>query len=397
MQSTSLSVLRSNPSIQQKTTFSDNDDNQQTDVYKLWIFGYRYVSAVDNLPNFIEKTEKWGEQEKVRTKKSPIPRLSERCVDEVVKYIVELAANTNEIDILKLKSYPLMTLPDNLCDLKHLTSLTVSDAKLEPFTQTFKLPPLLESLDLSGNALTSVSKLCFNLPRLNELRLGANRLSSLPDSFAMLTNLEILSLVLNSDFATIPEVVLSLKKLKSLYVGRDGTFQIPEKISQLKSLRLLSVTGRDNCAPEFPRALLSLSGLTSLSLSDTHVEAIPPMINALSKLETLSLIRVFLSLIPEEIGELNKLKELTLVNNQLKELPHGITKLKELSLLRISSNLFKVTIFDKNLLAILNQLPATCNIDVCEIKNAGTGTKLRQVEENIRIRQERKSLQNKVL
>jgi Leucine-rich repeat (LRR) protein len=153
----------------------------------------------------------------------------------------------------------------------------------------------LESLDLSGNAITGpLDEGAFrSLVRLQNLNLGCNRLSGqIPDGiFAQMHQLEQLNLSGNEFEGTIPSSISCLTSLKSLkaYSNRlEG--EIPAAISALAQLEYVNLS--NNRLVGGLRSLTGCRCLVHLLLNDNLLkEAIPSEIGDLVQLKTLYLYR----------------------------------------------------------------------------------------------------------
>lgn len=153
-----------------------------------------------------------------------------------------------------------------------------------------------------------------NWSDLEELDIGANLLTELPDCFSVLSNLRDLSLV-NNKFSTIPEIALSLAKLTRLDCAHNQILELPSGIGQLKKL-------------------------TSLSLYDNKLTCLPAEIGELSSLQYLHLFDNNLTSIPKEIGKLNALRGISLSGNELSDLPDEILNLSNLESIELHNNQF---------------------------------------------------------
>ncbi|MHA2272707.1 MAG: leucine-rich repeat domain-containing protein [Candidatus Hodarchaeales archaeon] len=84
----------------------------------------------------------------------------------------------------------------------------------------------LVSLNLSGQALKTLSSAIQDFPYLKRLLLIENKLTSLPPEFESLKQLEILYLDKNS-LKTVPNVLMELKTLQQLSLGEIHLSEIP--------------------------------------------------------------------------------------------------------------------------------------------------------------------------
>lgn len=180
----------------------------------------------------------------------------------------------------------------------------------------------------------------------------------LPADVFEYTNLEILSVrVLNA----IPQEITKLKKLKKISVAFWGGGAIPDYISELEHLEELGI----RVVSEFlslPDTLVDLKKLKSLTFYQCKLKEIPAVLLKMPQLvklelaanellnlalpkqcywpnlEVLDLRTNACEAIPTWVYEHLSLKELFLQNNKIKELPTEITSLKHLEKLAIDNN-----------------------------------------------------------
>ncbi|MFT0715456.1 leucine-rich repeat domain-containing protein [Flagellimonas lutimaris] len=80
----------------------------------------------------------------------------------------------------------------------------------------------LHTVDLSNNHLEKLPDFIFKLPKLKELKIGANYIYSLPKQIGDLKSLENLDLSYSPNLNEIPEEIAQLKNLKTLNLKTTG-------------------------------------------------------------------------------------------------------------------------------------------------------------------------------
>lgn len=129
-----------------------------------------------------------------------------------------------------------------------------------------------------------------------------------------------------SKLKAFPLEILSFKNLNVLKLGKNRISSVPEGISKLIYLQELDL-GK-NRLEEFPGDIVELVNLKKLVLNQNYIEGIPYMIKNLQKLEYLDMWSNNLSSFPESLSELINLKEFDLrVIQFTKDEKERITKL----------------------------------------------------------------------
>jgi Leucine-rich repeat (LRR) protein len=133
--------------------------------------------------------------------------------------------------------------------------------------------------------------------------------------------------------------ILKDSPLEELNLGGNLLSKLPEEFSALQVVTSLkSIWLDDNCLTSVPEPLFALNNIVHLRLSGNKIESLSKKIVAWTALETLALDNNGLKKLPTCIGRLSSLKALILRGNKLKELPEPIGKMKSLNLLHCSSN-----------------------------------------------------------
>lgn len=163
----------------------------------------------------------------------------------------------------------------------------------------------LKTLELLRLNLKECPKVLGQLPALNYLDLGENKIEEIKLSFG--ANLQ------NLDLSSNPLQVLDIEAvgLKDLFLDRSEIQKLPKQLPQLNYLSL------DNC------------GLT----------AVTGQIMAYTQLKELSLIGNKIGELPQSLTQLQQLEELYLSNNILEEIPAFFAQIPNLTELHIDNNL----------------------------------------------------------
>jgi hypothetical protein len=211
------------------------------------------------------------------------------------------------------KTFTFTLLPQEICLLKALESLNLSQRHIEILPDTFGDLSKLKALKLNHNPRIAFP-LCFNnLTALQDLELNYCSLRHIPPIIWEHSNLESLSLNHNQ-----------IKKLP------DDQCRFPSK------LRALSLD--HNRIKQLPDSIGKLSTLETLSLHYNEIEELLPTIGKLSRLSKLFLRTNHLTTLPDELGSLTSLARLDISNNKLMKLPRALKNLTLLVDFNISYN-----------------------------------------------------------
>ena len=163
-------------------------------------------------------------------------------------------AKAQNAETLDLSGQGLTTLPPQVLKLTNLTTLILSRNPLTTLPAEITRLTNLTTLDLGSNRLTTLPAEITRLTNLTTLDLGSNRLTTLPAEITRLTNLTTLNLG-NNLLTEIPEPLYEMTRLKALMlqdyfadkpkldVSRNSIKTIPRKILQLENLEKLELEG----------------------------------------------------------------------------------------------------------------------------------------------------------
>jgi GTPase SAR1 family protein len=160
-------------------------------------------------------------------------------------------------------------------------------------------------------------------------------LTYIPDSIALLTNLEVLELGSNA-LNTLPDSIAQLVNLRRLDLSNNSMQVLPEVITDLRNVQILDLSFNE--FSDLPNSIARLTQLRMLDISFNSISLFPAIITQLKNLRSLDVRGNQLSTIPETIGQLIHLNELELSANQIYHLPVVISQLSNLQKLVINGN-----------------------------------------------------------
>jgi Leucine-rich repeat (LRR) protein len=140
-----------------------------------------------------------------------------------------------ELRFLILDTNHLRTLPNEICHLRKLLVLVVSNNALIMLPDAIGNMQQIESIHLTNNRLRDLPTSLFHLKNLTFLDVSSNKLRQLSDGIAALTQLRSL-LLYDNRLGFIPESIIMLKHLKTLWLGQNRLRSLPRSLTQLKQL-----------------------------------------------------------------------------------------------------------------------------------------------------------------
>jgi len=182
--------------------------------------------------------------------------LSHNPLGDLLDINNEFGKICRRLKYLDMSNLSMNTMPSTLCELLDLRHLTLSNTKHLP----------------NMNRLSSLPTQLCNLIGLVKLQAVGVNLTELPDSFHLLTNLEILDISSNS-IIWLPSSIHLLSKLRFLNISNNNIFSLPLDFEKLASLRHLFAS--QNRIAELPEKLGENDKLITLDMYDNrlhHVE-----------------------------------------------------------------------------------------------------------------------------
>jgi Leucine-rich repeat (LRR) protein len=193
----------------------------------------------------------------------------------------------------------------------------------------------IESIDFSGNLITSVPGIFHRMPHLVSLNFNANRVESVDKSLGQLQYLSELSFYANR-LKEIPEALFELKNLADLDLYFNEIEKIDERISQWPHMQVLYLS--NNKLFSLPENIGKLKELRALYVHNNRLSALPEGVSELKNLAVLRANNNYLSGLPAHLDQLSQLENLDLSVNQLRTLPPDVWKLNALRILSLGGN-----------------------------------------------------------
>ncbi|XP_064606776.1 uncharacterized protein LOC135471459 [Liolophura sinensis] len=190
---------------------------------------------------------------------------------------------------IKIKGKDLTNIPPSLFTLARVEVLELTPERESCLD--FKLPLVpaaigklvnLKVVCLDTNELLEVPPEMCLLKNLERLALSNNNLTSLPVGISELRKLASLH-VANNDFRDFPLQVCKLENLEFLDFSDNQLISLPEEIGELKQLVTLLVCYND--LTSLPDTLCSLTELTCLWLGNNRIQQLPRRFGNLRKLD----------------------------------------------------------------------------------------------------------------
>ncbi|KAE9248380.1 hypothetical protein PF004_g3885 [Phytophthora fragariae] len=243
------------------------------------------------------------------------------------------------VDLVKvdLSHNAIPSISDEIAGLTSVTSIKLTKNALQVLPEGFFELQALTYLDLSHNQLEQDLSESFGaLVGLKELVLSGNKLSRLPDSIALLENLEALHVDENS-LTALPERIGRLHKLHVLMAHTNQLTELPTSFGALRNMQNLDL--KKNRLESTGDALAGLSRLKFLDLRQNRLVVFPELpdgavlhqiflgYNMLSAIDETSILRIK-----------DSATVLDMRDNKLASLPANIACLYRLKTLDVANN-----------------------------------------------------------
>jgi Leucine-rich repeat (LRR) protein len=243
-------------------------------------------------------------------------------------------------------------------DPNSVIHLNLKQKNLKDFPQVIFSFKNLEVLDLSVNSIEVLPNgIGINLPKLKELYLNSNRLTSIGLEITACTNLSVLQVLDNPLESIVPEIrnmrvlhtlklsstnpkvkfqsaIWELTQLNYLFLLKMNIESIPSSVGNFKSLQEICVN--DNSVGQIAKELYELTQLEYLGLGNNKLSSIPPAIGHLENLNYLAVFGNPISNVPETIGNFKKLEWFAAWNTKMNE--QTISEIKTILMPSTKSN-----------------------------------------------------------
>ena len=183
------------------------------------------------------------------------------------------ALNNKEDDISNITGLENILKVNNNDIEKPKTKMTVLSRKDYPLKNGF--PSSLESLTINRCVLQKFDSRILKLRHLNTLDLSGNKLSSLPDSLETLENLRCLNLSHNQ-IQLFPECITRgacAERLRVVDLSSNQITYIPKRIQTMRNLNSLKLNR--NSLASIPHSFGSIKELRRLELSNNQLMCLP--------------------------------------------------------------------------------------------------------------------------
>eukprot|EP00943_MAST-04B_sp_MAST-4B-sp1_P000725 g725.t1 len=222
--------------------------------------------------------------------------------------------------------------------LQQLESLRLQKCYMETIPLFISRYPCLYQISLNDNKLISVPDELGDIKQLKFLSLAGNKLVTLPASIGKLEHLEHLNLARNQ-IVSLPDSLSRCSKITDLFLfdNKLESLPAPKKVNKLwPDLRLADLS--KNSMVHLPAAVGAWTKLYRLNLSANLLVDLPDDFCNLQNLDTLNLADNQLKKLPENIGKLNLLTIIRLERNNLTKLPESIYDILTLRDLNLFGN-----------------------------------------------------------
>lgn len=259
------------------------------------------------------------------------------------KNITELTPTISlleDLTVLNLKDNNLLSIPNEIFDLKELRELSLSGEKASVIIDDFLVGLYslknLKSLYLDSFFIVDIDGIgnLSSLENLTLMNLSSNRISI---DFFNLRELKTIELINNPNLIIIPDGFDVFEKLTTLKIyGNPGIQDFNLSIFEVNTLQKLDLSNNNIgfLAVEdgiIPEDIGMLTQLTELNLENNHINTISTRVGELIGLKTINFRNNKITDIPKELGALTILDVLDVSGNlQLNEIPEEVCKLEDL-------------------------------------------------------------------
>lgn len=235
----------------------------------------------------------------------------------VTAYISEYSPIVKKVETpyLHLQNKGLSKLPQNINTLQ-VKEIILTGNNFTEFPVEVLNMPQLEELLIGHNPVSKLPDNLESLKNLKRLSINATQIKEFPSDLSALENLETIGLDHN-EFKKVPEPILTLPNLKRLKLNNNNLTDlnfIDRRLEGLESIYLYS-----NQIKQFDCEIENLVNLKELLIFDNEIDSIPDCIGSLTNLEKLEIWSNPIKYVSPEIQKLTKLKSMRMEKDNLTE------------------------------------------------------------------------------
>jgi hypothetical protein len=194
---------------------------------------------------------------------------------------------------------------------------------------------LVKEIILTGNNFTEFPAEVLNMPQLEELLIGHNPVTKLPDNLEFLKNLKRLS-INATQIKEFPSDLSALESLETIGLDHNEFKKVPEPILTIPNLKRLGLN--NNKLTDLKFIDERLEGLESIYLYSNELKQIDCEIENLKSLKELLIFGNEIDSIPDCIASLTNLEKLEIWSNPIKYVSPEIQKLTKLKSMRMEKD-----------------------------------------------------------
>ena len=199
---------------------------------------------------------------------------------------------------------------DFVPDSKYGAVVTLSN-----LSEALKNPTVYKSARFTNSELTEFPEQIFLFPNLVELDISRNAITMLPSRLNELKNLKALYVNKNR-LTSLGTEITTCSNLEILEIQDNPLENISKEIAKMTALRELTIREiAKNCT--IPSELWSMTNLTKLRITYSHLTEIPTSISGFKQLSELCLANNSISKVPEELYTLKNITYLNLGFNKI--------------------------------------------------------------------------------
>jgi Leucine-rich repeat (LRR) protein len=235
----------------------------------------------------------------------------------VTAYVSEYSPIVNEVETpyLHLQNQGLSQLPQNINTLQ-VKEIILTGNNFTEFPAEVLNMPQLEELLIGHNPVSKLPDNLESLKNLKRLSINATQIKEFPSDLSALESLETIGLDHN-EFKTVPEPILTIPNLKRLGLNNNKLTDlkfIDERLEGLESIYLYS-----NELKQIYCEIENLKSLKELLIFANEIDSIPDCIASLTNLEKLEIWSNPIKYVSPEIQKLTKLKSMRMEKDNLTE------------------------------------------------------------------------------